>query len=100
MCTALSFHTKDHYFGRTLDLDRSYGEEVCVMPRKFPLHFRQMGEINEHYAIIGMATVVQGIPLFYDAANEYGLAIAGLNFPGNAYYASLAEGKTIFPPLN
>ncbi len=57
MCTALSFTTKDHYFGRNLDLDFSYGEEVCVMPRKYPLSFRQMGELNEHYAIIGMATV-------------------------------------------
>ncbi len=99
MCTALSICTKDHYFGRNLDLDRSYGEEVCVMPRKYPLIFRQMGEICEHYAMIGMATVVGGIPLFYEAANEYGLAMAGLNFPGNAWYAPIQQDKDNVAPF-
>ncbi len=105
MCTALHFTTKDHYFGRNLDLDRSYGEEVCVMPRRFPLRFRKMGDMREHYAMIGMATVVSEIPqgmhspLFYEAANEKGLAMAGLNFPGNAYYAPLAEGKDNIAPF-
>ncbi len=93
MCTALSMHTKDHYFGRTLDLDRSYGEEVCVMPRNYPLHFRQMGDMNRHFAMMGMATVVGDIPLFYEGVNEQGLAMAGLNFPGNAYYAPVNEEK-------
>lgn len=97
MCTAISFTSKEHYFGRNLDLDRSYGEEVAVMPRKFPLTFRKSTAYREGYAIIGMATVVTGsetesykeyggLPLFYDAVNEHGLAIAGLNFPHNAYY--------------
>ncbi len=86
MCTALSFKTKDHYFGRNLDLDCSYGEEICVMPRRFPLEFRKTNTIQEHYAMIGMATIVEGIPLFYDATNECGLSMAGLNFPQNAYY--------------
>ncbi len=99
MCTALSFKTKDHYFGRNLDLDCSYGEEVCVMPRKYPLEFRKMGKRQEHYAMIGMATVVGGIPLYYDATNEYGLSMAGLNFPGNAYYAPLAEDKDNIAPF-
>ncbi len=99
MCTAMRMVTKDHYFGRTLDLDRSYGEEVCILPRRHPLSFRQMGEYREHYAIIGMATVVEGIPLFYDAANEHGLAMAGLNFPGNAYYAPLRKGKDNIAPF-
>ncbi len=99
MCTALSIHTNDHYFGRNLDLDRSYGEEVCIMPRRFPLTFRQMGMWKEHYAIIGMATVAEGLPLFYEAANEYGLAMAGLNFPGNAYYAPLDEKKDNIAPF-
>ncbi len=99
MCTALTLTTKDHYFGRTLDLDRSYGEEVCVMPRRFPLDFRMMGSIPEHFAMIGMATVVAGIPLFYEACNEHGLAMAGLNFPGNAYYAPVAEGRDNVAPF-
>ncbi len=99
MCTALSLKTKDHYFGRTLDLDRSYGEEVCVMPRHYELNFRRVGKIEAHYAIIGMATVVQGIPLFYEGANEHGLSMAGLNFPGNAYYGPVQEGKDNIAPF-
>lgn len=99
MCTALRLTTKDHYFGRNLDLDRSYKEEVCVMPRRFPLSFRQAGELPVHFAMIGMATVADGIPLFYEAANEHGLAMAGLNFPGNAFYAPPASGKDNIAPF-
>ena len=93
MCTAATYRTKDHYFGRTLDYEVSYGEEVVVTPRNFPFHFRHMGSLPSHYAIIGMATVAGGYPLYYDATNEKGLSIAGLNFPGNADYKPLAEGK-------
>ncbi len=99
MCTALSFNSKDHYFGRNLDLNCSYGEEICIMPRKFPLEFRQMDTIYEHYAMIGMATVVDDVPLFYDATNEYGLSMAGLNFPGNAYYYQAESGKDNITPF-
>ncbi len=99
MCTALSFKTNEHYFGRTLDLDRAYGEEVVVMPRRYPVELREMGTMSEHYAMIGMAAVISGIPLYYDATNEHGLAIAGLNFPGNAYYAPLAEGMDNVAPF-
>ncbi len=93
MCTAATYHTKDHYFGRTLDYEVSYGEEVVVTPRSFPFHFRYMGSLPRHYAIIGMATVAGEYPLYYDATNEKGLSMAGLNFPGNADYKPLAEGK-------
>lgn len=99
MCTAISMNTREHYFGRNLDLDRSYGEEVCVMPRNFLLKFRKMEDIPNHYAMIGMATVVEDIPLFYDAANESGLSMAGLNFPGNAYYAPCKEGMDNITPF-
>ncbi len=93
MCTAATYRTKDHYFGRTLDYEVSYGEEVVVTPRNFPFHFRHMGGLSSHYAIIGMATVAGEYPLYYDATNEKGLSMAGLNFPGNAVYKPLAEGK-------
>ncbi len=86
MCTALQYSPRDRYFGRTLDLDKSYGEEVCILPRKSPLFFRCVPGMPSHLAIIGMATVMGDTPLFYDAVNEYGLAMAGLNFPGNAFY--------------
>ena len=86
MCTAITYSTKDHYFGRNLDLEFSYHEEVVVAPRNFPLLFRKCGSICSHYALIGMAFVVDDYPLYYDATNEKGLSMAGLNFPGNAHY--------------
>ena len=93
MCTAISYHTKNFYFGRTLDYDCSFGEQVAIIPRNFPLNFRMVGEIKRHYAIIGMAHVAGGYPLYYDGGNEKGLAIAGLNFVGNTYYYEKQEGK-------
>ena len=93
MCTAATYRTKDHYFGRTLDYEVSYGEEVVVTPRNFPFHFRHRGGLSSHNAIICMATVAGEYPLYYDATNEKGLSMAGLNFPGNADYKPLAEGK-------
>lgn len=35
MCTAATYQTKDFYFGRTLDYDFSYGEEVVITPGIF-----------------------------------------------------------------
>ncbi len=99
MCTALTLRTKDHYFGRTLDLDRFYNEEVCIMPRQFPFRFRTAGVLDRHYALIGMAAVTEGIPLFYEAANEHGLAMAGLHFPGNAWYGPAEAGKDNIAPF-
>ena len=87
MCTAATYKTKDFYMGRTLDYEFAYGEEVTVMPRNYPLHFRYMGDMSEHFAIIGMAHVADNYPLYYDAVNEKGLGMAGLNFVGNAVYA-------------
>jgi len=93
MCTAVTYHTKDHYFGRTLDLEHMFRERVTVTPRYFSFDFRCMGRRKSHYALIGMASVVEGYPLYYEAANEHGLAMAGLNFPGNAHYFPVTEGK-------
>ena len=80
MCTAATYQTKDFYFGRNLDYEFPYGEEVCVVPRNFPVPLRHLPELTQHYAIIGMAHVADNYPLFYDAVNETGLCIAGLNF--------------------
>ena len=89
MCTAATYKTKDFYFGRTLDYEFSYGDEVAVLPRNYALTFRHMGTLKAHYAIIGMAYVVGDYPLYYDGINEKGLGMAGLNFVGNAYYREL-----------
>ena len=86
MCTAISFKTKDHYFGRNLDLEFSYHETVTITPRAYPFKFSNNKSFASHYAMIGMAFVQNDYPLYYDATNEKGLSMAGLNFPGNAYY--------------
>lgn len=86
MCTAVTYKTRDCYFGRTLDYDRSFGEQIVVTPRNFPLAFRHIKTPSRSYAILGMASVAEGYPLYFDAVNERGLAIAGLNFVGNAVY--------------
>ncbi len=86
MCTAVSFLSGDSYFGRNLDLDRTYGERVVVIPREFAVKFLNGDVASRHYAIIGMANIVNGYPLFFDATNEKGLSCAALNFTGNAVY--------------
>ena len=88
MCTAISYKTTDHYFGRNLDLEYSYVESVTIMPRNYPLSFRKERDFLKHYAMIGMAYVKDDYPLYYDATNEKGLSMAGLSFPGNAVYLS------------
>lgn len=93
MCTAVTYKTDCFYFGRTLDNDFSYNEQVTVTPRNFSFVFRNGKVIEKHYAIIGMAYVVDGYPLYYDAVNEKGLCMAGLNFVGNAHYFQPADNK-------
>lgn len=99
MCTAINFKTKDHYFGRNLDLEYTYEETVTVTPRNYPFHFKMAGEIDSHFAMIGMAYVVDGYPLYYEATNEKGISMAGLMFAGNAHYPEMAEGKDNIPPF-
>lgn len=93
MCTAITYRTKDFYFGRTLDWEHPYGEQITVTPRKFPMPFRDMKTLEDHYAIIGMALVAEGYPLYFDAVNEKGLGMAGLNFVDNADYKAPAPDK-------
>ncbi len=99
MCTAAAYKTKDHYFGRNLDLEFSYDEMVIITPRNFPFHFRQVKDVQHHYAMIGMGIVVDNYPLYFDATNEKGLSIAGLNFPENADYKPKVEGKDNVAPF-
>lgn len=91
MCTAITFNSKDFYFGRTLDYEFSYGEQITITPRDYSFSFSNNKVINHHYAIIGMAHIENNYPLYYDAINEKGLVIAGLNFVQNAKYSSTLE---------
>ena len=93
MCTAATYKTKCFYFGRNLDYERGFGEQVVITPRLFPLPMRHLPDLTRHYAMIGMASVQDGYPLYYDAVNEKGLCMAGLNFVRSAVYGPCAAGK-------
>ena len=93
MCTAITFKTKDSYFGRTLDNPYSYEEQVTITPRNYSLKFRKRESIHNHFAFIGMAHLTKEYPLYYDGCNEKGLAIAALNFVGNAFFPKSEVGK-------
>ncbi len=99
MCTAISFLSGDHYFGRNLDLEYCYSEAVTITPRSFLFSFRAEQSIPVHFAMIGVATTADGYPLYYDATNEAGLSMAALNFPGNAFYGSRKSGMYNITPF-
>ena len=99
MCTALSYKTQHHYFGRNLDLERGYGEKVIITPRNFVFDFRFENQLSGHYALIGMGVDAQNFPLYFEATNEKGLSMAGLNFPKNAHYMPFDEKKLNIAPF-
>ncbi|MBO5702331.1 MAG: linear amide C-N hydrolase [Clostridia bacterium] len=80
MCTAIS---SGRFFGRTLDVETEWG-----------------GEIVNTADIFGMARMANGVPLWFDAANKYGLGGAALNFPGLAVYLDKSEKKYNIPSYN
>ncbi len=90
MCTAINFNG---YFGRTLDYEVGFGEEALTLPRRYRFHFRHKEAVDSSFAISGMAKKENGYPLFFDALNEKGLAMAGLNFVGNAFFTEAKKGS-------
>ena len=99
MCTAVAYRSTDNLFGRNLDLDRSYGERVVITPRNFEFKMRCSENLKSHYAMIGMAAVLEGYPLYFEATNEKGLSMAGLNFPNNAHYFEISADKENVAPF-
>ncbi|MBO7304784.1 MAG: choloylglycine hydrolase family protein [Clostridia bacterium] len=93
MCTAISDNGGRHLFGRSLDLECSYGESVITLPRAFRFYFAHTEIKYPHYAMIGAGVIHGGVPLYYDGMNEYGLCAAALNFPARAVYQERREGK-------
>lgn len=98
MCTAVSFEKNDFYFGRNLDYEIRFGDNVVITPRNYCFDFKLAGTMREHYAMIGMAHVEDNFPLYYDGTNEKGLAMAGLNFVDNAVYGAPVDGKFAVAP--
>ena len=85
MCTSIAFF-EQKLFGRNLDLEVSFGQRVVIAPRSLAFPFAHRPALTQHYAVVGMASVAGGLPLFAEGMNEKGLYMAGLNFPGNAHY--------------
>ena len=44
MCTAVTYYSKNHYFGRNLDLEYSYNETITITPRNYVFNFRKETE--------------------------------------------------------
>ena len=99
MCTCIDYKSSDKYFGRTLDLEYHYNEEVVITPNGFTFSFQNGDTLTVNNAIIGMATVINDYPLYYEATNESGLSMAGLYFPGNAEYSDPEENKLNLSPF-
>lgn len=96
MCSGVRFSDDkgNMYFGRNLDWSVGYGQKVVITPKGYNYHSAFLGDIAPRYAVIGMGIVEENVPLYFDCANEAGLAIAGLNFPGYAEYEKDAvDGK-------
>lgn len=98
MCTCLTLNDEKFLFGRTLDLEYNFGQKVAITPRNHPIYFKAQKTMENHYALIGMATIVDDQALFAEAVNEKGLGMAGLNFPNNACYKPRIEGKENVAP--
>lgn len=99
MCTALNKTIGQfHYFGRNLDLNYEYDESIIVVGRKYPLKFKKIDNIDQHYAIYGVGIKHDNYPFFFDCCNEKGLSFAGLNFPGFAKFNSPQENKINLAP--
>lgn len=98
MCTAITYDRGDFYFGRTLDYDFSYGDKIAITPRNYRFDFGRAGVCNRHYALMGMAHIADNYPLYYEAVNERGLGMAGLNFVDYAVYGTKSSGKYSIAP--
>ena len=54
MCTAATYQSAGFYFGRTLDYEVSYGNQIVITPKNYALRFRHTEDQPHHYAIIGI----------------------------------------------
>lgn len=99
MCTSIVYSAGDGYFGRNLDLEVSFGQEVVITPRDYAFNFHKLPTMEHHYAIIGVALVKDNYPLYFDGVNEEGVGMAGLNFDGPAHFFSVKDGKDNVSPF-
>ncbi len=93
MCTAITYNSNNHYFGRTLDLEYSLNEKVVIVPRNYAFDFKYLAKCKSHYSFIGCGIIKEDYPLLYEGTNEYGLSVAGLNFPKSCKYFKPESNK-------
>lgn len=97
MCTAIFDNKYGAFFGRTLDLEYSLGQEVVRTEKGSELSFLYEGRIESKFTFIGMAHVARrdgdgaDVPLYFDGMNERGLSVAALNFFGFAKWGEKRE---------
>lgn len=104
MCTALSIKSKNnkYFFGRNMDLAYNFNQSVMLIPRNYKYKDKVTGNmITNNRAIIGIGTIIDDHPAIADAMNENGLACAGLNFEGYAYFEKdIVKGKINIAPYD
>ena len=85
-----------------MDLAYSFNQAVMIIPRNYQYQDKVTGNtVTNKRAIIGMGTVIDNHPVLADAMNEGGLACAGLNFDGYAYFEKdPVEGKVNIAPYD
>ena len=93
MCTAATYKTDGFYFGRTLDYEFSYGDEIVVTPRRFPLAFSGGKALSGHFALLGMAVVV-GLTLLRGSSALGSVSFASLS-PLSLLYIFLSGAVAI-----
>ena len=95
MCTAISMNFDGLYFGRTMDIEFNFDGKIVTAPRRFLFSEKNAEGLAVHYAVTGMARVVNGYPLFADAFNEAGLCMAALSFPQTAKYFDTSSAFSV-----
>ncbi len=93
MCTAMTFNADSLYFGRTLDYDFPFDNQIIILPRNYELNFTGSLSVKSHSAIMGSGIIVDGYPLLFEGVNESGLCVAALNFSSNAVYDKPQDNK-------
>lgn len=90
MCTGIRFTDDDGnlYLARNLDWTTGYGQQVLLTPTGYTPRSPFGAVRGIEHAVLGMGIVEDDTPLYFDCGNDAGLAVAGLNFPGYAEYAS------------
>lgn len=93
MCT--SFNFKNKYYGRNMDLDYDMSNsKIIITPINYTLKYKcNENNIKIDHALIGMGLVINKYPLYYEAMNDKGLYMAGLNFNKFAVYNDHKENK-------